>query len=54
MDKKDTATEEAAAEADEIEEFEAYAHPPVAELRHTPKDPRTKARWNIISRLLFM
>ena len=43
---------EKAAEAKE-EERTAYDQLPVAELRHVPKDPRTKARWNILSRLLF-
>ena len=41
------------AEAAEEEE-EGFAEPPVAELRRKPKDPRTAARWNIVSRLLFM
>jgi ATP-binding cassette subfamily C (CFTR/MRP) protein 4 len=37
----------------EAAEEEGFAEPPVAELRRKPKDPRTAARWNIISRLLF-
>lgn len=36
------------------EEEEGFEQPPIAELRRKPKDPRTAARWNIISRLLFM
>ena len=51
MSSKDAA--EKAAEAEE-EECAAYNQPPVTELRHIPKDPRTKARWNVFSRLLFM
>ena len=44
---------EKAAEAEE-EECTASDQPPVAELRHIPKDPRTKARWNVFSRVLLM
>lgn len=40
--------------AKEAEEEERFAEPHVAELRRKPKDPRSAARWNIISRLLFM
>jgi ATP-binding cassette subfamily C (CFTR/MRP) protein 4 len=50
-------TEGAAAEkAEEAEEevLAAYAQPHVAEIRHTPKDARGKAGWNIVSRLLFI
>ena len=43
---------EVAKEAEEEEE--RFAEPHVAELRRKPKDPRSAARWNIISRLLFM
>ena len=46
-----------AGEAEEEEEKELTARfeqPAVAELRQTPKDPRTKAGWNIFSRLLFL
>ena len=47
-------SKEAAEKAAEAKEEERTAdQPPVAELRHVPKDPRTKARWNILSRLLF-
>jgi ATP-binding cassette subfamily C (CFTR/MRP) protein 4 len=38
----------------EAAEEEGFAEPPVAELRRKPKDPRTAARWNFISRLLFI
>ena len=46
---------EKVAEAEE-EECAASDQPPVTELHHIPKDPRTncKARWNVFSRLLFM
>lgn len=40
--------------AKEAEEEERFVEPHVAELRRRPKDPRSAARWNIISRLLFM
>ena len=53
MDSKDAAAEKAQ-EAEEDEYFESFTQPPVAEIRHVPKDPRTKARWNLVSRLLFM
>ena len=42
------------AEVEEEEEEGAFERPPVAELRRTPKDPRSKAGWNIFSRLLLM
>ena len=44
--------EEKAAEAEEDEP--TSAQPSVANARHVPKDPRTKARYNIFSRLLFL
>ena len=53
MSSEDAAAEKAA-EAEEEELEAAYAQPHTAEIRHVPKDPRTKARWNIVSRLLFM
>ena len=34
------------------EEKADYASPPVAELRR-PKDPRSKAKYNVLSRLLL-
>ena len=46
------AAEEKAAEAEA--ELRPPSHPPVAEIRHVPRDPRTKARFNIFSRLLFL
>ena len=44
--------EEKAAEAAEDES--TSDRPSVANTRHVPKDPRTKARYNILSRLLFL
>ena len=44
--------EEKAAEAAEDES--TSDRPSVANARHVPKDPRTKARYNILSRLLFL
>ena len=43
---------EAEAEAEEDEVYR-NCQPPVADLSHRPRDPRTKAGWNILSRLLF-
>ena len=53
MSSEDAAAEKTAeAEKEELEA--AYAQPHIAEIHHVPKDPRTKARWNFVSRLLFM
>ena len=37
------------AEAEQSEVYK-YGHPPVSK---RPKDPRTEAGWNVLSRLLF-
>ncbi len=39
---------------DSKSEEEELESPHVAELRRQPKDPRTKAKYNIFSRLLFL
>ena len=53
MDNSRDAVLEKGTEAEEEEIAAAFARPPVAELQHTPKDPRTAAGWNVFSRLLF-